>query len=109
MIKLDFKKIIGYFICCNEKFFELKILRDWKALLFSFFVFLIIVFFLAGYFYWDYQQELNSGFTKNIQYPTKTTTLNKESLKTIFYGIERREKLFNENLEHIIEIKDPSL
>lgn len=113
-IKLDFNKIIGYFIYRNERFLAIKSERDWKALIVCFLVILLVILVAGGYLFWKIQfseQSASISFENEIELmkEEKSFILKRDLLDLFLNEITEKEKRFNENLINPPVIKDPSI
>ncbi|MEW5907814.1 MAG: hypothetical protein AB1643_01380 [Patescibacteria group bacterium] len=109
MKKLDFNRIIGYFIYRNDRFTEIKLIRDWKILLSFFLISLTVCFGIGAYVFWQYYSKVESGIKVNLNYENKTIIFKKESLTKLMEDLSERKKIFDNTISNPPSIKDPSL
>ncbi len=108
MKTLDFRGGIKYFDYKSGRGLSVKSLRDWKILLLSFTV-LIIVFLLSDiYLFWKYQMEMNAAVDLRAVDDEKAIAVDRQSLMNVLKELDRKAARFEENLS-VPEIKDPSL
>jgi hypothetical protein len=112
MIKLDFKKIMVYFIYRNDRFATIRLWRDWRALVLVFSVLLIAVLFVNGYLFWKYKfGSFVVGSEVQTAGDERALILKKQSLERAVSDLEKKEKAFSEYLSSTSTplIKDPSI
>lgn len=108
--KLDFNKIIGYFINRGDRFFARKAERDWRVMFVCFFTVLIVVLVMSGFFFWKIQTEplLKDDWDIGKE-GDQMLVIKKDLLKSILDEIEKKERKYNEVLKTPPSIQDPSL
>jgi len=112
MIKLDLKKIIGYFIYRNDRFAAIKLWRDWRVMILGFFVLLTVVFLISGYLFWKIKIDSSLGGIDDLANGNgKVLTLKKQSLDRVAKELKEKEKIFNDFLSSSSTpfIRDPSI
>lgn len=109
MKKLDFNKIIGYFINRNEKFLQIKVERDWGAIVAGFFSVLILISAFVIYLYWNLNYGSYSIDDELINNDKNSLQLKKTLLRSTIDDLNAREKGFEENLKAVPDIQDPSI
>lgn len=107
-MRLDFNKIIGYFIYRNDRFLFIKLARDWKVMLLIFFVIFVLVTAAGVYIFWGFQKD---SFVKKDDFAGEEKgliILKKEQLNSVLGELKRREENFTKNL-NAPSVQDPSL
>ncbi|MBU2219257.1 hypothetical protein KJ750_00540 [Patescibacteria group bacterium] len=108
--KLDFNKIIGYFINRGNRFFARKAERDWRIMFVCFLAILIVVLVTSEFLFWKIQTELLLKDDLDIgKEGDQTLVIKKDLLKSILDEIEKKKEKYNEVLTIPPSIQDPSL
>lgn len=105
--KLDFNKLIGYFINRSDRFVVIRNNRDWTILVYCFLIILLIVLIGSGYVFWSFQYK---NLTENdIQDNEVILAIKKTVLNSALENLEKKEKLYEEILKIQPLIQDPSI
>lgn len=111
--KLDFNKIIGYFINRGDRFFARKAERDWRVMFVCFFTVLMVVLAMSGFFFWKIQTAQTEPLLKDDwdigKEEDRAFVIKRDLLKSILDEIEKKKEKYNEVLTAPPSIQDPSL
>lgn len=105
MKKIDFKKFLSYFNFHKEGGLEIKVLRDWKIIIFGFLFLFVAIIAVDGYIFLKYQKELQK---EPIIKQEDSLTIDEKALQKALDKINMRSVQFENSLVPP-EIKDPAI